>query len=66
MTQTAKPKLYDGSSHILYWADALSEIAFVVPSQLQPRGINKKDLNTSNLSCKKCLLNISVLLILLH
>ncbi|XP_056640565.1 ral GTPase-activating protein subunit beta isoform X3 [Diorhabda sublineata] len=24
---------YDGSTHVLYWADACSEIAFVIPSQ---------------------------------
>ncbi|KAJ8946712.1 hypothetical protein NQ318_006970, partial [Aromia moschata] len=34
-TTIQKQKLYDGSTHVLYWADALSEIAFVVPSQFK-------------------------------
>ncbi|XP_050299716.1 ral GTPase-activating protein subunit beta isoform X2 [Anthonomus grandis grandis] len=28
-------KNYDGSQHVLYWADACSEIAFVVPSKVK-------------------------------
>ncbi|KAK9876654.1 hypothetical protein WA026_014029 [Henosepilachna vigintioctopunctata] len=28
---------YDGSDAVLYWADACSEIAFIVPSQLKPK-----------------------------
>ncbi|XP_063903685.1 ral GTPase-activating protein subunit beta isoform X4 [Zophobas morio] len=27
---------YDGSTHVLYWADACAEIAFVVPSTIKP------------------------------
>ncbi|CAG9768936.1 unnamed protein product [Ceutorhynchus assimilis] len=33
--QSSKQRSYDGTSHILYWADACSEIAFVIPSSLK-------------------------------
>lgn len=46
---------YDGQSNILYWADACSEIAFVVPSPNRHAGCQSENLqsvfNTSNLSC---------------
>ncbi|XP_030759935.1 ral GTPase-activating protein subunit beta isoform X2 [Sitophilus oryzae] len=48
-SQSPKQKNYDGSSHILYWADACSEIAFVVPSSLKQTDAQIK-FNTSNLS----------------
>jgi hypothetical protein len=32
---SARSTTYDGSSHVLYWADACSEIAFVVPSTVK-------------------------------
>lgn len=46
LPQTTDPKpnernkqeiCYDGTEHVLYWADACSEIAFIVPSQLEPK-----------------------------
>ncbi|XP_018579922.1 ral GTPase-activating protein subunit beta isoform X2 [Anoplophora glabripennis] len=49
---TPKQKLYDGSSHVLYWADACSEIAFVVPSQIKSSEsqMDQPSFNTSSLS----------------
>ncbi|CAH1959120.1 unnamed protein product [Acanthoscelides obtectus] len=49
---TPKQKRYDGSSHVLYWADACSEIAFIVPSQIKPRdpSVEHSSFNTSSLS----------------
>lgn len=38
--------LYDGRERIIYWSDAISEIAFVVPS-LQPKVLTN---NTSKLN----------------
>lgn len=47
--------LYDGNTHVLYWADACSEIAFVIPSQikLQEKANSSESFNTSSLSCNK-------------
>lgn len=39
--------LYDGRKRIIYWSDAISEIAFVVPSLKQPLLPN----TTSKLIC---------------
>ncbi|CAH0560852.1 unnamed protein product [Brassicogethes aeneus] len=36
-TPTQPSRSYDGSSHVLYWADACSEVAFVVPSHLKSK-----------------------------
>ncbi|XP_074039453.1 ral GTPase-activating protein subunit beta isoform X2 [Leptinotarsa decemlineata] len=49
---TQKQKLYDGSSHVLYWADACSELAFVIPSQWKPSdsSLEQSSFNTSSLS----------------
>ncbi|KAF7287226.1 hypothetical protein GWI33_002045 [Rhynchophorus ferrugineus] len=47
--QAPKQKLYDGNNHILYWADACSEVAFVIPSSLKPNDTQIK-FNNSNLS----------------
>ncbi|XP_072384831.1 ral GTPase-activating protein subunit beta isoform X2 [Diabrotica undecimpunctata] len=49
---TKKQKLYDGSSHVLYWADACSEIAFVIPSQCKPPEVTteQSSFNSNNLS----------------
>nr|XP_015834574.1 PREDICTED: ral GTPase-activating protein subunit beta isoform X2 [Tribolium castaneum] len=33
---SARNSSYDGTTHVLYWADACSEIAFVVPSVIKP------------------------------
>lgn len=38
--ESNKNVIYDGTTHILYWADACSEIAFVVPSQSKPLDIS--------------------------
>lgn len=52
-TTVPKQKLYDGSNHVLYWADALSEIAFVVPSQIKVLDSSSDNsFNTSSLSCQ--------------
>ncbi|CAG9819469.1 unnamed protein product [Phaedon cochleariae] len=50
--QTSKQKLYDGSTHVLYWADACSEIAFVIPSQYKQTQASSEhsSFNTSSLS----------------
>ncbi|KAJ8919438.1 hypothetical protein NQ315_016536, partial [Exocentrus adspersus] len=47
-----KQKSYDGSTHVLYWADACSEIAFVVPSQMKSyeSQVDQPSFNTSSLS----------------
>lgn len=49
-------KTYDGQSSVLYWADAYSEIAFVVPSGTKHTSYNSENqqhnFNTSSLSCK--------------
>ncbi|XP_066254147.1 ral GTPase-activating protein subunit beta isoform X7 [Euwallacea similis] len=42
-------KCYDGSQHVLYWADACSEIAFVVPSSLKQSDV-QNSFNASSLS----------------
>ncbi|XP_066140830.1 ral GTPase-activating protein subunit beta isoform X3 [Euwallacea fornicatus] len=42
-------KCYDGSQHVLYWADACSEIAFVVPSSLKQTDV-QNSFNASSLS----------------
>lgn len=49
---TKKQKSYDGSSHILYWADACSEIAFVIPSECKPveASSEQSSFNASTLS----------------
>nr|CAI5853854.1 unnamed protein product [Callosobruchus analis] len=49
---TPKQKRYDGSSHVLYWADACSEIAFIIPAQVKPRdpSVEHPSFNTSSLS----------------
>ncbi|CAG9836978.1 unnamed protein product [Diabrotica balteata] len=49
---TKKQKLYDGSSHVLYWADACSEIAFVIPSQCKPPEVTteQSSFNSNNVS----------------
>lgn len=50
---TTKQKLYDGSTHVLYWADALSEIAFVIPSQFKSSSsTDKRSFDTSSLPSK--------------
>lgn len=45
---------YDGQEQILYWADACSEIAFVIPSRLKPvdGSLDQGSFNASSLSCK--------------
>lgn len=48
---TTKQKSYDGNNHVLYWADACSEIAFVIPSSLKQSEFQSK-FNASTLSCK--------------
>ncbi|KAL3276294.1 hypothetical protein HHI36_024193 [Cryptolaemus montrouzieri] len=61
LPQTADPKQcgdngaqdisYDGTEKVLYWADACSEIAFVVPSQLKPKLSHEQpSFNASSLS----------------
>ena len=35
--------LYNGNTHVLYWADVSSEIAFVVPTQ--PLGVNSESID---------------------
>lgn len=39
--------LYDGSTHVLYWADACSEMAFVVPSSLKMSEMKSEETNTT-------------------
>lgn len=48
-SQSPKQKLYDGVNHVLYWADACSEIAFVIPSSLKQTEW-QSSFNTSSLS----------------
>uniref|UniRef100_A0A1Y1MH45 Rap-GAP domain-containing protein n=4 Tax=Photinus pyralis TaxID=7054 RepID=A0A1Y1MH45_PHOPY len=45
-------KYYDGNSHVLYWADAYSEVAFVVPSSRKNTSYQSatNSFNTSTLS----------------
>lgn len=42
---------FDGQTQVLYWADACSEIAFVVPTELKPLEPQKESLtyNSSSL-----------------
>ncbi|XP_049826190.1 ral GTPase-activating protein subunit beta isoform X3 [Aethina tumida] len=48
---SAQPsKCYDGSSHVLYWADACSEVAFVVPSHVKSKDDHSESFQTSSLS----------------
>lgn len=46
--------LFDGETHVLYWADACSEIAFLVPSKMtKPESQSEhSSFSTSSLSCK--------------
>ncbi|XP_048519931.1 ral GTPase-activating protein subunit beta isoform X3 [Dendroctonus ponderosae] len=48
-TDSSAQKSYDGTTHVLYWADACSEIAFVVPSSLKQSDMQRK-FNTNTLS----------------
>lgn len=44
---------YDGTEHVLYWADACSEIAFIVPSHLKTKLTgDQPSFNANILSCK--------------
>lgn len=50
---TTRQKLYDGSTHVLYWADALSEITFLIPSQFKSSSnTDKRSFDTSSLPSK--------------
>lgn len=47
------PNKFDGQSQVLYWADALSEIAFVMPSRIKTLDMpNDPSSYNSSLSCK--------------
>jgi hypothetical protein len=48
---SARSTTYDGSSHVLYWADACSEIAFVVPSTVKTSEPPSEQ-SSFNASCK--------------
>jgi hypothetical protein len=48
---SARSTSYDGSSHVLYWADACSEIAFVVPSTVKTSEPPSEQ-SSFNASCK--------------
>ncbi|KAL1509023.1 hypothetical protein ABEB36_003829 [Hypothenemus hampei] len=48
--KSSNQKCYDGSNHVLYWADACSEIAFVVPSSLKPPEVPENSFNANTLS----------------
>ncbi|KAK5643498.1 hypothetical protein RI129_007343 [Pyrocoelia pectoralis] len=51
--QHSAVKFYDGHSHVLYWADAYSEVAFVVPSSKKNtsyHGDSANSFNTNTLS----------------
>lgn len=50
-TQSGAQKTYDGNTHVLYWADAFSEVAFVVPSSLKQSAKQRK-FNANTLSCR--------------
>lgn len=51
--KTTQEICYDGTERVLYWADACSEIAFIVPSQLQPKLAGEQPMFNANiLSCK--------------
>ncbi|XP_060532463.1 ral GTPase-activating protein subunit beta isoform X4 [Cylas formicarius] len=41
---------YDGTTHVLYWADPCSEIAFVIPSKLKRFESEQSKFNMSSLS----------------
>ncbi|ENN80658.1 hypothetical protein YQE_02924, partial [Dendroctonus ponderosae] len=49
-TDSGAKKSYDGITHVLYWSDACSEIAFVVPSSLKQSDRQRK-FSTNTLSC---------------
>ena len=44
--------LYDGESQVLYWADASSEIAFVVPSQIKQQAVPTEACSFNAMACK--------------
>lgn len=52
----SKATNYDGSSHVLYWADACSEVAFVVPSTIKPleQSIDSSTYNSQGFLIKAC------------
>ncbi|CAG9856330.1 unnamed protein product [Phyllotreta striolata] len=49
-----KQTSYDGSSHVIYWADACTEIAFVIPSEYKPgdSSSEQSNFNANSLSCR--------------